>query len=61
LTGTAAEHVTGTGHDRYPVAAHLILLDQHGQVLLLRRTLAQVLSKRGHIKQLLRGDHAWSR
>jgi mutator protein MutT len=37
LTRTAAEPATGTRHDRYPVAAHLILRNPHGQVLLMRR------------------------
>jgi mutator protein MutT len=37
LTGTPAERITGTRHDRYPVAAHLILRNTHGGVLLMRR------------------------
>jgi 8-oxo-dGTP pyrophosphatase MutT (NUDIX family) len=37
VSGTAAEYVFDTKHDRYPVAAHLILTRRDGRVLLMRR------------------------
>ena len=37
MSGTAAEYVFDTRHDRYPVAAHLILRDPAGKILLMRR------------------------
>jgi 8-oxo-dGTP diphosphatase len=37
MTGTAADRAANTGHDRYPVAAHLILRNPDGRVLLMRR------------------------
>jgi 8-oxo-dGTP diphosphatase len=37
VSGTGTEYVFDTRHDRYPVAAHLILRDRVGKVLLMRR------------------------
>ena len=37
MSGTATEYVFDTRHDRYPVAAHLILRDPVGKILLMRR------------------------
>lgn len=37
MSGTVAEWVFDNRHDRYPVAAHLILRDPAGRVLLMRR------------------------
>jgi 8-oxo-dGTP diphosphatase len=38
VSGTATEYVFDTRHARYPVAAHLILRDPDGRVLLMRRS-----------------------
>ena len=38
MSGTATEYVFDTRHARYPVAAHLILRDPDGRVLLMRRS-----------------------
>jgi 8-oxo-dGTP pyrophosphatase MutT (NUDIX family) len=38
VSGTATEYVFDTRHDRYPVAAHLVLRDPDGRVLLMRRS-----------------------
>jgi 8-oxo-dGTP diphosphatase len=38
VSGPAAEYVFDSRHDRYPVAAHLILRDPDGKILLMRRT-----------------------
>lgn len=38
MSGPAAEYVFDSRHDRYPVAAHLILRDPDGKILLMRRT-----------------------
>jgi len=37
VSGTAREYVFDSRHDRYPVAAHLILREPAGKVLLMRR------------------------
>jgi len=37
VSGPATEYTFDTRHDRYPVAAHLILRDQAGKILLMRR------------------------
>ena len=37
MSGDATEYVFDTRHDRYPVAAHLLLLDPAGRILLMRR------------------------
>lgn len=37
MSGPAADYVFDTRHDRYPVAAHLILRDPDGRILLMRR------------------------
>lgn len=37
MSGIATEYVFDTRHDRYPVAAHLILRDPAGKILLMRR------------------------
>lgn len=37
MSGTGTEYVFDTRHDRYPVAAHLILRDSVGKILLMRR------------------------
>jgi 8-oxo-dGTP diphosphatase len=37
VSGDTAEYVFDTRHDRYPVAAHLILRDPAGRILLMRR------------------------
>lgn len=37
MSGPAAEYVFDTKHDRYPVAAHLILRDPDGRILLMQR------------------------
>ena len=37
MSGTATEYTFDTRHDRYPVAAHLILRDPAGRILLMRR------------------------
>ena len=37
MSGTATGYVFDTRHDRYPVAAHLILRDPVGKILLMRR------------------------
>jgi mutator protein MutT len=37
VSGSAAEYVFDTRHDRYPVAAHLILRDPDGRILLMQR------------------------
>ena len=37
MSGTAVEYLFDTRHDRYPVAAHLILRDPAGKILLMRR------------------------
>jgi 8-oxo-dGTP diphosphatase len=37
VSGTVADYVFDTRHDRYPVAAHLILRDPAGKILLMRR------------------------
>lgn len=38
MSGPAAEYVFDTKHDRYPVAAHLILRGPDGKILLMKRT-----------------------
>ena len=38
MSGTATEYTFDTRHHRYPVAAHLILRDPAGKILLMRRT-----------------------
>ena len=37
VSGNATEYVFDTRHHRYPVAAHLILRDPAGKILLMRR------------------------
>jgi 8-oxo-dGTP diphosphatase len=37
VSGPAAEYVFDTRHDRYPVAAHLMLRGPDGKILLMRR------------------------
>jgi 8-oxo-dGTP pyrophosphatase MutT (NUDIX family) len=37
VSGTATEYVFDTRHDRYPVAAHLVLRGPDGMILLMRR------------------------
>jgi 8-oxo-dGTP diphosphatase len=37
VSGTATKYVFDTRHDRYPVAAHLILRDSAAKILLMRR------------------------
>ncbi|MBO0804424.1 MAG: NUDIX domain-containing protein [Nocardiopsaceae bacterium] len=37
MSGPAAEYAFDTKHDRYPVAAHLILRDSGGRILLMQR------------------------
>jgi 8-oxo-dGTP diphosphatase len=37
VSGTVTEYAFDTRHDRYPVAAHLILRDHGGKILLMRR------------------------
>ena len=37
MSGTATEYVFDSRHDRYPVAAHLILREPAGKILLMRR------------------------
>jgi 8-oxo-dGTP pyrophosphatase MutT (NUDIX family) len=37
VSGDTTEYVFDTRHDRYPVAAHLILRDPAGRILLMRR------------------------